>query len=196
MARAGPGRAGRPGDRGGRQRVWPWATWKPSSLSGMTCIVPSQEAGRDRNDILSRPPGALRAATSSRCCRPGEPATASAQGHRPPRQSRWANGHVHVGPTVLGSCDSLARPRPVSTRGSGVLGRAGLDVQGGLLAGEEPEHGGGHGLHVDLPRRGMSACPRCPSRPPGIALATAAVAVCVEEELEGRPGGWGHRSAP
>lgn len=105
-------------------------------------------------------------------------------------------GHVHVGPTVLGSCDSLARPRPVSTRGSGVLGRAGLDVQGGLLAGEEPEHGGGHGLHVDLPRRGMSACPRRPSCPPGIALATAAVAVCVEEELEGRPGGWGHRSAP
>lgn len=81
-------------------------------------------------------------------------------------------GHVHVGPTVLGSWDSLARPRPVSTRGGGVLGRAGLDVQGGLLAGEEPEHGGGHGLHVDLPRRGMSARPRRPSRPPGTALAT------------------------
>lgn len=28
----------------------------------------------------------------------------------------------------------------------------GLDVERGLLACEEPEHGGRHGLHVDLPR--------------------------------------------
>lgn len=29
-------------------------------------------------------------------------------------------------------------------------GGVGLDVQWGLLAGEEPEHGGRHGLHVNL----------------------------------------------
>ena len=28
-----------------------------------------------------------------------------------------------------------------------------LDVQRGLLACEEPEHGGRHGLHMDLPMR-------------------------------------------
>lgn len=30
------------------------------------------------------------------------------------------------------------------------VGWTGLDVQRGLLAREEPEHGGRHGLHVDL----------------------------------------------
>lgn len=46
------------------------------------------------------------------------------------------------------------------------VGWTGLDVQWGLLASEEPEHGGRHGLHVDLStREGLMALPASPPPP-------------------------------
>lgn len=128
-------------------------------------------------------------------------------GHPGSHSGRTAPATAHAGPTEFGSCDSPpTRTRPVSTCGGGVLGRVtGLDVQWGLLAGEEPEHGGGHGLHVDLPRREMSTRPRpTPSSPPSTAPKPAGCdshwgfrgkvpAFRGKEEWAGRPQGWGHR---
>lgn len=52
-----------------------------------------------------------------------------------------------------GSGPGSSLPAPLNPGGLGGAGWVGLDVQRGLLAREEPEHGRRHGLHVDLSMR-------------------------------------------
>lgn len=88
----------------------------------------------------------------------------TAQVHTPhPPRRKQLDAHTLV-------CPAEDRPSRQGSAGPG------LDVQRGLLAREEPEHGGGHGLHMDLPtREGLRPPPPLPLPadllpPPGLGL--------------------------
>lgn len=80
----------------------------------------------------------------------------------PPKKKKKVGGEGRPfrGASVLGGAVGVrgqvpgpAFPAPLKPGGLGGAGWVGLDVQRGLLAREEPEHGGRHGLHVDLSTR-------------------------------------------
>lgn len=184
----------RAGERG--QQLWPRAPRRPSSPKNglLECnvhlAVVAQE-GRDFDAVavtLHVTQDQLLPQSSIRSRSSGTVSPSGAVGedrrhtevptHLVSRYEQWVSTWRHPG-LVSGDwfpCRASDRHAPrVREKGGAGPGppllrwapARGLDVQRGLLAREEPEHGSGHGLHVDLPRRGgLRLSPPAPALPP------------------------------